>query len=370
MRNRTKSAAKMSALRYKIDRLFVFYEDILPADPLSVGILFRIGRFVRRRFGNHNGVAGSPRDVCEADTRRKNVSDHFPIGIVSFRGQRENAVGQMMRHIIVVFLTFRRNFFPRYSAVMGGCPFVRTNPVFQSFGAGRPIVAGFIELPVVVTGTKIHRHQGCGKQRIAGNGIHIGIDLPDDGAVKVNLRPEIRLLNEGERQGAPAESPADGIGRRHSGREVPEGIMIIVQSDTGLPEIIGATHPPGGFPGRLNSRKQQGDEHTDNCNNDEKFNESERIRFTGHKGLDFLCQPLRLRSASQRTRCTFPSSIARRNVKGAIGRSSDFRPQDSRIKHSWVKRLPSRPGRSMAYRIDVFKPITAARTVPDWAELY
>jgi len=56
-------------------------------------------------------------------------------------------------------------------------------------------------------------------------------------------------------------------------RENSKNVGVIVLGQSELFEVIGALHPPCGFPGCLNGGQQQGDQHADNGNDDKKFNE-------------------------------------------------------------------------------------------------
>jgi len=63
--------------------------------------------------------------------------------------------------------------------------------------------------------------------------------------------------------------------------------MKIMDGKPHLFEMIGALHPPCGFPGSLNRRQKQGNQHADNRNDDQQFDKCEgnialpRI-FTGY----------------------------------------------------------------------------------------
>ena len=52
-------------------------------------------------------------------------------------------------------------------------------------------------------------------------------------------------------------------------------VEIVVQGQPELFEIILALSSPSGFTGRLNSWKQQGDEHRDDGNHDQQLNQGE-----------------------------------------------------------------------------------------------
>jgi hypothetical protein len=53
--------------------------------------------------------------------------------------------------------------------------------------------------------------------------------------------------------------------------------VVSVQGEGDLFDYIRTGHSPGGFPRGLNRRKKQGNQHADNGNDDEKFNERERL---------------------------------------------------------------------------------------------
>ena len=49
--------------------------------------------------------------------------------------------------------------------------------------------------------------------------------------------------------------------------------MVVVHGQADLLEIVGALGPAGCLPCRLHSRKEQGDQDRDNCNDDEQFDQ-------------------------------------------------------------------------------------------------
>jgi hypothetical protein len=51
----------------------------------------------------------------------------------------------------------------------------------------------------------------------------------------------------------------------------------IVNAESHLFQVIGTLHSSCGFSGCLYSRQQKGNQHTDDCNDDEKFDESESV---------------------------------------------------------------------------------------------
>jgi len=63
----------------------------------------------------------------------------------------------------------------------------------------------------------------------------------------------------------------------HERRDTISGIVKIVNSQSHLFEMVGTLHPPCGFACCLNGRQKKGDEHSDNRNDDKKFDECEGI---------------------------------------------------------------------------------------------
>jgi hypothetical protein len=51
--------------------------------------------------------------------------------------------------------------------------------------------------------------------------------------------------------------------------------MIVLYSKTNLLEIVTATHPSSSFAGGLNSGQQEPNQHTNDCNYNEKFHQCE-----------------------------------------------------------------------------------------------
>jgi hypothetical protein len=53
--------------------------------------------------------------------------------------------------------------------------------------------------------------------------------------------------------------------------------MEVMDTQSHLLEIVAALHPAGGFTRRLDGRKQKGDEHADDGNNNEKFDKGKGV---------------------------------------------------------------------------------------------
>jgi hypothetical protein len=63
--------------------------------------------------------------------------------------------------------------------------------------------------------------------------------------------------------------------RTHKTGKAVKDIVMIVSSESELLQLIGALHPPCGFPCGLHCRKQEGNQYADDGDDDKKFDESE-----------------------------------------------------------------------------------------------
>jgi len=120
-----------------------------------------------------------------------------------------------------------------------------------------------------------------GPHRVAGADIGRGPDRTGESRVgggrrddpgEVHGVEEGRLLQEGEDRdvlagGAPGEGELDAL------REAVIGAVIAVRRQHDLLEVVGALHPAGGLPRRLDRGQQQGDQDREDCDHDQDFNQ-------------------------------------------------------------------------------------------------
>ena len=248
----------MIALRTVIDRRFRLAENIRSDDPTPVVVSFRRSGFVRRRFRDEERVRRSVGNFGEANRARFEQNAEFVV-------RERPAVGRRG----AVFA----DFFGNNSGVVRR----REGQLFERPAFVRIVIVDRADFDVAVRRAKEER-----KARLPGFLVLFGVNF----FLKVDQILNVLLFAEGQKEGAPTEIVAGvrSVGSRigeFAGREGADRIGVIERGDPELAHIARTGHAPSRFSRRLNRRKEEPDQDSDNRDHDEQFDQRKTAKTSG-----------------------------------------------------------------------------------------